>query len=192
LNKWDLIRKENGIKEKNTKMGFLSNYIYDISLLILEGFKYLVDNKRNFEERFHFDNNIKYDLSEELPNSKQIKDILKELNEFLSIFKLITPVLLNNDNSNTIKKNCNKVLFLLNKIMEIILNLSSNLYSQNLLMENFSLIEITSELKSLESKKPNNKYLSLVIISLIKLTLILFYDLDFYYLKSKKKERKAH
>ena len=190
LNKWDLIRKENGIKEKNTKMGFLSNYIYDISLLILEGFKFLVDNKRNFEERFHFDNNIKYDLSEELPNSKQIKDILKELNEFLSIFKLITPVLLNNDNTNTIKKNCNKVLFLLNKIMEIILNLSSNLYSQNLLMENFSLTEITSELKSLESSKPNNKYLSLIIISLIKLTLILFYDLDFYYLKSKKKKEK--
>ena len=75
--------------------------------------------------------------------------------------------------------------------MEIVLNLSSNLYSQNLLMENFSLIEITSELKSLESlKNNNNKYLSLIIISLFKVTLILFYDLDFYYLKSKKKKEK--
>ena len=190
LNKWDIISKEKGFKEKNNKMGLLSNYIYDISLLVLEGFKFLVDNKRNFEERFHFINNIKYDLSEELPNSKQIKDVLKELNEFLPIFKLIIPFLSNSDNL-VIKKNCNKILFLLNKIMEIVLNLSSNLYSQNLLMENFSLIEITSELKSLESlKNNNNKYLSLIIISLIKLTLILFYDLDFYYLKSKKKKEK--
>ena len=190
LNKWDIISKEKGFKEKNNKMGLLSNYIYDISLLVLEGFKFLVDNKRNFEERFHFINNIKYDLSEELPNSKQIKDVLKELNEFLSIFKLIIPFLSNSDNL-VIKKNCNKILFLLNKIIEIVLNLSSNLYSQNLLMENFSLIEITSELKSLESlKNNNNKYLSLIIISLIKLTLILFYDLDFYYLKSKKKKEK--
>ena len=190
LNKWDIISKEKGFKEKNNKMGLLSDYIYDISLLVLEGFKFLVDNKRNFEERFHFINNIKYDLSEELPNSKQIKDILKELNEFLSIFKLIIPFLSNSDNL-VIKKNCNKILFLLNKIIEIVLNLSSNLYSQNLLMENFSLIEITSELKSLESlKNNNNKYLSLIIISLIKLTLILFYDLDFYYLKSKKKKEK--
>ena len=85
LNKWDIISKEKGFKEKNNKMGLLSNYIYDISLLVLEGFKFLVDNKRNFEERFHFINNIKYDLSEELPNSKQIKDLLKELNEFLPI-----------------------------------------------------------------------------------------------------------
>ena len=195
LNKWDMISKENGMKEKNNKMELLSNYIYDITLLILEGFKFLVDNKRNFEERFYFSNNIKYDLSEELPNSKQIKDILKELNDFLSIFKLITPILSNNDMINAkentlIKKDCNKILFLLNKIMEILLNLSSNLYSQNLLMENFSLVEITSELKSLETIKPNNKYLSLIIISLIKLTLILFYDLDFYYLKSKKKKEK--
>ena len=58
LNKWDIISKEKGFKEKNNKMGLLSNYIYDISLLVLEGFKFLVDNKRNFEERFHFINNI--------------------------------------------------------------------------------------------------------------------------------------
>ena len=173
------------IKEKQ-----LSNYLYDITLVILEGFKFLFDNKRNFEEKFHFNNNAKYDLSEELPNSKQIKDILKELDEFLSVFKLITPVLLNNnqkekENSN----NCNKVLFLVNKTLEIILNLSTNLYCQNLLMENFSLVKITSELKSLEQIK-NNKYFSLIIISLMKITLILFYDLDIYYSKSNKKKRR--
>ena len=80
------------IKEKQ-----LSTYLYDITLVTLEGFKFLFDNKRNFEEKFHFNNNAKYDLSEELPNSKQIKDILKELDEFLSVFKLITPILLNNN-----------------------------------------------------------------------------------------------
>ena len=171
------------IKEKQ-----LSNYLYDITLVTLEGFKFLFDNKRNFEEKFHFDNNAKYDLSEELPNSKQIKDILKELDEFLSVFKLISPILLkDNQKEDDLNKNCNKILFLLNKTLEILLNLSTNLYSQNLLMENFSLVKITSELKSLEQIK-YNKYFSLVIISLMKITLILFYDLDIYYLKSNKKK----
>ena len=54
-------------------------------------------------------------------------------------------------------------------------------------MENFSLVKITSELKSLEQIK-NNKYFSLIIISLMKITLILFYDLDIYYSKSNKKK----
>ena len=166
LKTWEIIDINNASKENNIKVKQLSNYIYDITLVILEGFKFLFDNKRNFEERFYFNNNIKYDLSEELPNSKQIKDILKELDDFLSVFKLITPVLLN---SKTIKesdlsKNCNKVLFLVNKILEILLNLSTNLYCQNLLMDNFSLVKIISELKSLENIK-NNKYFSLVIIS---------------------------
>ena len=189
LNNWEILDQNTKFNENNnTKVRQLSNYIYDITLLILEGFKFLFDNKRNFEERFHFNNNDKYDLSEELPNSKQIKDILSELNDFLSVFKLITPVLLNtNIYGNYINNNCNKVLFLINKILEILLNLSTNLYCQNLLMENFSLVKISSELKNLENVK-NNKYYSLVIISLIKLTCILFYDLDFYYLKSNKKK----
>ena len=189
LKTWEIIDINNPSKENNNKAKQLSNYVYDITLVILEGFKFLFDNKRNFEERFYFDNNIKYDLSEELPNSKQIKDILRELDDFLSVFKLITPVLLNHKavKESDLSKNCNKVLFLVNKILEILLNLSTNLYCQNLLMDNFSLVKIISELKSLENIK-NNKYFSLVIISLIKITLILFYDLDFYYLKSNKKK----
>ena len=192
LNKWEIISKDISKNEKNIKVEQLSNYIYDITLITLEGFKFLFDNKRNFEERFHFTNNAKYDLSEELPNSIQIIDILAELNDFLSVFKLIKFVLLNNTDkeNNNIKRNCNKVLFLLNKIIEILLNLSTNLYSQNLLMENFSLVKLISELKELEKIKPN-KYLSLIIISLIKLTLILFYDLDVYYLKSKLKKEES-
>ena len=190
LKKLEILEKNNINNEKNIKEELLSNYIYDITLLILEGFKFLFDNQRNFEERFYFNNNEKYDLSEELPNSKQIKNILTELNDFLSVFKFITPLLVNNKSiEDNLNKKCNKVLFLLNKIMEILLNLSTNLYSQNLLMENFSLVKIISELKSLENIKPN-KYLSFVVISLIKLILILFYDLDFYYLKSNKKIEK--
>ena len=190
LKKWEITEKNITNNEKNIKEELLSNYIYDITLLILEGFKFLFDNQRNFEERFYFSNNEKYDLSEELPNSKQIKNILTELNDFLSVFKLITPLLVNNKSiEDNLNKKCNKVLFLLNKIMEILLNLSTNLYSQNLLMENFSLVNIFSELKSFGNIKPN-KYLSFVVISLIKLILILFYDLDFYYLKGNKKIEK--
>ena len=188
LNNWEIIGKKDAHNENNIKVRQLSNYIYDITLLILEGFKFLLDNKRYFEDRFHFNNNIKYDLSEELPNSKQIKDILSELNDFLSVFKLIAPIFVSaTDFEGNINNNCNKVLFLVNKILEILLNLSTNLYTQNILMENFSLVKIISELKNFEKAK-NNKYFSLVIISLIKLTCILFYDLDFYYSKSNKKK----
>ena len=191
INKWEIIRKNMNIEEKNDKVKLLSNYIYDITLVTLEGFKFLFDNKRNFEDRYFFKNNIKYDLSEELPNTKQIVDILIEFNHFISVFKSVIPISINlvdkkKNKNNILINDCNRVIFLGNKILEILLNLSTNIYGQNLLMENISLIQIISELKNLK-KSYMNKYLSSVIISLIKLTLVLFYDLDYYYISSKKK-----
>ena len=178
--------KNNNISYKNIKEEQLSNYIYDIALLTLEGFKSLFNNKKNFEERYFFYNKERYDLVEELPNTKQIKDILKELNTFLLIIKSISPMLINDNNS---EKDilCDKILFLINKIFEIFLNLSTNVFGQNLLFENISLVDFILELKKLENKNIN-KYLSLVIISLIKLTLGLFYDLDYYDYENKKEE----
>ena len=34
------------------KEELLSNYIYNITLIILEGFKFLFDNQRNYEVKF--------------------------------------------------------------------------------------------------------------------------------------------
>ena len=189
FNKWKAGNKTN----KNAKEELLSNYIYDISLLTLEGFKSLFNNKKNFEERYFFSNKVRFDLVEELPNIEQIKDILKELKNFLIIIKSISQVLINNninDNlNNKEKNNLNKVLFLLNKTFEIFLNLSTNTYGQGLLFENISLVHFINELKEFQNKKINiNNYLSLVIINLIKLTLVLFYDLDYYDLENKKEE----
>lgn len=101
---------------------------------------------------------------------EQIKDILKELNNFLLIIKSISPSLINNEEN---EKNSivNKVLFLINKAFEIFLNLSTNVYGQNLLFENLSLIDFVTELKKIENKNINN-YLSLVVVNLIKLTLV--------------------
>ena len=188
FNKFKLECENNG--SKNTKEELLSNYIFDITLITLEGFKSLFNNKKNFEERYFFSNKDRYDLVEELPNVNQIKDILEELNGFLLTIKSVSILLINNSNdeSQEGKKNiCNKVLFLINKTFEILLNLSSNICGQNLLFEKISLIEFISELKKFENKNIN-KYLSLVIISLIKLTLALFYDLDYYDYKNKKED----
>lgn len=170
----------------NPKEEQLSNYIYDITLLTLEGFKSLFNNKKNFEERYYFSNKVRFDLVEELPNVEQIKDILKELNNFLLIIKSISPSLINNEEN---EKNSivNKVLFLINKAFEIFLNLSTNVYGQNLLFENLSLIDLVTELKKIENKNINN-YLSLVVVNLIKLTLVLFYDLDYYDYENRKDE----
>ena len=186
FNKRESIDKYN-VAYKNIKEEELSNYMYDIALLTLEGFKSLFNNKKNFEERYFFYNKVRYDLVEELPNMKQIKDILKELNTFLSIIKSISGMLLIDDKTSEKDNLCNKVLFLINKIFEIFLNLSTNVFGQNLLFENISLVDFNSELKKFENKNIN-KYLSFVIISLIKLTLGLFYDLDYYDYENKKEE----
>ena len=183
-------KQKSNSNNKNVKEEQLSNYIYDITLIVLEGFKSLFNNKKYFEERYFFCNKLRYDLVEELPNSNQIKDILKELNLFLLIMKSISPFLLDiiNNNANYEKNNVyNKTLFLINKTFEIFLNLSTHVYGQNLLFENISLIDFISEIKKFENKNINN-YLSLVIISIIKLALVLFYDLDYYDYESKKEE----
>ena len=188
FNKFELEYKNN--ITKNVKEEQLSNYIFDITLITLEGFKSLFNNKKNFDERYFFSNKDRYDLVEELPNVMQIKDILKEINNFLLTMKSISFILINNNNNNLQEGKkivCNKVLFLINKSFEILLNLSSNVYGQNLLFEKISLVEFISELKKFENKNIN-KYLSLVIISLIKLTLALFYDLDYYDYKNKKED----
>ena len=182
-----IFNKKSGFKNSsNPKEEQLSNYIYDITLLTLEGFKSLFNNKKNFEERYYFSNKVRFDLVEELPNVEQIKDILKELNNFLLIIKSISPSLINNEEN---EKNSivNKVLFLINKAFEIFLNLSTNVYGQNLLFENLSLIDFVTELKKIENKNINN-YLSLVVVNLIKLTLVLFYDLDYYDYENRKDE----
>ena len=182
FNRWESINKNNNIY-KNIKEEQLSNYIYDITLISLEGFKSLFNNKKNFEDRYFFYNKVRYDLVEELPNINQIKEILKELNHFLLIIKSIN--LFDSEKNNL----CNKILFLINKTFEIFLNLSTNVCGQNLLFENLSLIDFISQIKELRIKNINiNKYLSLVIISLIKLTLVLFYDLDYYDYENKKEE----
>ena len=182
FNRWESINKNNNFYN-NIKEEQLSNYIYDITLISLEGFKSLFNNKKNFEERYFFYNKVRYDLVEELPNVSQIKEILKELNHFLLIIKSIK--LFNSDKNNL----CNKVLFLINKTFEIFLNLSTNVWGQNLLFENISLVDFILQIKELKTKNINiNNYLSLVIISLIKLTLVLFYDLDYYDNENKKEE----
>ena len=194
FNKWESINNNNQIY-KNAKEFQLSNYIYDIALITLEGFKSLFNNKKNFEERYFFYNKVRYDLVEELPSVKQIKDILKELNSFLLIIKsinFIPPINNSGNNSNNLKNSekdnlNNKVLFLINKTFEIFLNLSTNVCGQNFLFENISLVDFIIELKKYEINNIN-KYLSLVIISLIKLTVVLFYDLDYYDYENKKEE----
>ena len=191
FNKWESINNSSEVY-KNIKEVQLSNYIYDISLITLEGFKSLFNNKKNFEERYFFSNKVRYDLAEELPNGKQIKDILKELNSFLLIIKSISSFLISNKDLNNLEKDnlFNKVLFLINKAFEIFLNLATNIYGQNLLFENISLVDFISELKKIPNKNINY-YLSLVIVSLIKLTSALFYDLDYYDCENKKEENES-
>ena len=192
FNKLEMENKNN--VKKNTKEEHLSNYIFDITLITLEGFKFLFNNKKNFEERYFFSNKDRYDLVEELPNVNQIKDILKELNNFLLTIKSISQMIINNNNNlDEIEKDniCNKVLFLINKTFEIFLNLSTNICGQNLLFEKLSLVEFISELKKFENKNINH-YLSLVIISLIKLTLVLFYEIDYYDYENKKDKNESN
>ena len=162
----------------------LCNYINDITLILLEGFKTLFNNKKNFEERYFFANNIRYDLVEELPNTTQITDVLKELNNFILIIKNLSISISNEKNPS------DKVLFLINKTLEIFLKLSTNVCGQNLLVDNISLADFINHLKNIKDKFVviDNKYLFILIRSLIKLNLVLFYDLNYYENKKKPEE----
>ena len=179
---------KNSADNISKKEELLSNYIYDITLILLEGFKSLLNHRKNFEERYFFENRKRYNIFEELPNGEHIKNILIELNKFSLIIKNVSQILLNNNtNSNTL---ANKTLVIINKVFEVYLNLSTNFLGQSQLFENISLCEFISGLKSL-SNTQINPYLSLVIISLIKLTLALFHDLDYYEYKKDESEGRA-
>ena len=159
----------------------LNDTIFDIIFLLLESFNILMDSKRN--NNIYNKSGIRYDLVEEIPNKEYITTCIDELNKIITI--LIEKI---NFNKIIFSENENKLIYLLSKIIDIFSKISSNFYGQSIILPKILLNPLILKLYESKQNKIKSEYLYKLSEKLIKLIMLLTYDLNYYESNKKKQE----
>ena len=159
----------------------LNDTIFDIIFLLLESFNILMDSKRN--NNIYNKSGIRYDLVEEIPNKEYISTCIEELNKITII--LIEKL---NFNKNIFSENENKLIYLISKIIDIFSKISSNFYGQSIILPKIILNPLILKLYESKQNKIKSEYLYKLSEKLIKLIMLLTYDLNYYESNKKKQE----